>query len=349
MRPGDAGQMCDQQRPMGLRWLIVGVLVVTTRLGAAAGFMSPPSLLFAPWSARSVARSRPSRSVAFTVRHAQAGGAGPSPEFSVDALGRERLAWSAHGWREWRFRQAGNATAAFKVNYIEHGAQHVDGRPPIVFVHGFGASAFHWRYQIAELAKTHRVYALCLLGFGLSEKPDIDLDHELWGLQVCRRPPSVHAPAPAFLGRAAARPAIRCNRYSKHLSRALELQVQRFLDEVVGEPAVLVGNSLGGIVSLQAAALSPEHVRGLVLMNVPGSTHTHTHAHAHAHAHTQTCTRARTHARTRTHAHAHAHTLGNFADATMLRRRERYRQSCLSVSAVRPFRLAFLCSVSPAS
>jgi pimeloyl-ACP methyl ester carboxylesterase len=41
----------------------------------------------------------------------------------------------------------------------------------------------------------------------------------------------------------------------------------RFLDEVVGAPAVLVGNSMGGMVSLLLAGRSPERVAGLVLVD----------------------------------------------------------------------------------
>ncbi|NUR52801.1 MAG: alpha/beta fold hydrolase [Hamadaea sp.] len=41
----------------------------------------------------------------------------------------------------------------------------------------------------------------------------------------------------------------------------------RFLDEVVREPAVLVGNSMGGMVSILAAAQGPDKVRGLALVD----------------------------------------------------------------------------------
>jgi pimeloyl-ACP methyl ester carboxylesterase len=48
--------------------------------------------------------------------------------------------------------------------------------------------------------------------------------------------------------------------------------LQRFLDEVVGEPAVLVGNSMGGMLSILAAGERPDAVTGLVLLDpaVPG-------------------------------------------------------------------------------
>ena len=43
--------------------------------------------------------------------------------------------------------------------------------------------------------------------------------------------------------------------------------VSRFLDEVVGGPAVLVGNSMGGLVSMMATAAHPERVAALVLVD----------------------------------------------------------------------------------
>ena len=48
--------------------------------------------------------------------------------------------------------------------------------------------------------------------------------------------------------------------------------LQRFLREVVGEPAVLVGNSMGGMISLFTAAASPDAIRALVLLDpaLPG-------------------------------------------------------------------------------
>ena len=48
--------------------------------------------------------------------------------------------------------------------------------------------------------------------------------------------------------------------------------LQDFLREVVGEPAVLVGNSMGGMISLLTAAATPDLVSGLVLLDpaLPG-------------------------------------------------------------------------------
>src|SRR3712207_5067033 len=45
------------------------------------------------------------------------------------------------------------------------------------------------------------------------------------------------------------------------------LVLDRFLREVVGGPAVLVGNSMGGMISLFASARSPQRVAGTVLLD----------------------------------------------------------------------------------
>lgn len=48
--------------------------------------------------------------------------------------------------------------------------------------------------------------------------------------------------------------------------------LHRFLDQVVGEPAVLIGNSMGGMLSILAAGEHPDAVTGLVLVDpaIPG-------------------------------------------------------------------------------
>lgn len=43
--------------------------------------------------------------------------------------------------------------------------------PPVVLLHGFGASTFSWRFLVSELASSHRVVAIDLKGFGKSDKP----------------------------------------------------------------------------------------------------------------------------------------------------------------------------------
>ena len=53
---------------------------------------------------------------------------------------------------------------------------------PLLLVHGFGpgASSYEWRKNIDALAEHFRVYALDLLGYGLSDRPAIDYTAETY-------------------------------------------------------------------------------------------------------------------------------------------------------------------------
>jgi pimeloyl-ACP methyl ester carboxylesterase len=52
--------------------------------------------------------------------------------------------------------------------------------PTVILIHGFGGSIGHWRQNIFELAKHCNVCAIDLLGFGASDKPDLDYSIDLW-------------------------------------------------------------------------------------------------------------------------------------------------------------------------
>lgn len=56
--------------------------------------------------------------------------------------------------------------------------------PPLILLHGFGASIGHWRHNLAVLGKDHSVYALDMLGFGASEKAFAPYTIHLWVEQV---------------------------------------------------------------------------------------------------------------------------------------------------------------------
>ncbi|MEX0717981.1 MAG: alpha/beta fold hydrolase [Planctomycetaceae bacterium] len=51
-----------------------------------------------------------------------------------------------------------------------HAVERGEGEP-LLLVHGFGASIYSWRFLVDELAKTRRVIAIDLKGFGDSPKP----------------------------------------------------------------------------------------------------------------------------------------------------------------------------------
>ncbi|EWM23072.1 alpha beta fold family protein, partial [Nannochloropsis gaditana] len=100
--------------------------------------------------------------------------ASPTPALAVDARGRSRLPWRKEGYSYWSWQ-------GHHIHYValEGEDSRQANKPPIVLIHGFGASAFHWRYNIPALARTHRVFALDLLGFGLSDKPLTEYNAEV--------------------------------------------------------------------------------------------------------------------------------------------------------------------------
>jgi len=54
------------------------------------------------------------------------------------------------------------------------------GRPPLLLIHGYPTASYDWARVWPRLAARHSLYALDLLGFGLSEKPrDTDYPIEL--------------------------------------------------------------------------------------------------------------------------------------------------------------------------
>lgn len=128
--------------------------------------------------------------------------------------GAERPPSRFWDWRGHRIRwlQAGGASA---------------GAPSVLLIHGFGASADHWRHTIPALAGQVNVYVLDLLGFGDSDKPPSRLDGE--------------SPRPGDV------------RYCFDLWGE---QVADFVAAHVPDgPLHLIGNSIGGVVALTAARL----------------------------------------------------------------------------------------------
>ncbi|MBD2341024.1 alpha/beta fold hydrolase [Calothrix sp. FACHB-156] len=115
-----------------------------------------------------------------------------------------------------------------KVYYVRAGEQQMQ-RPPLLLVHGFGASTDHWRKNITGLCQDFQVFAIDLLGFGRSAKPKLDYSGDLW-----------------------------------------RDQLHDFINEIIAQKAVLVGNSLGGYACLCVAAQYPDSTAGVVLLNSAG-------------------------------------------------------------------------------
>ena len=108
------------------------------------------------------------------------------------------------------------------IYYVQAGKPHPQ-RPPLLLVHGFGASTDHWRKNITGLCEDFHVFAIDLLGFGRSAKPNLEYSGDLW-----------------------------------------RDQLHDFITEVIGQPTVLAGNSLGGYTCLCVAAQRPDAAAGVV-------------------------------------------------------------------------------------
>lgn len=143
----------------------------------------------------------------------------------------------------------------FNVHYEKSGSENVDS-PPVLFLPGFGVGSFHYVKQLKDLGREYRVWAVDFLGQGMSlpvEDPtplangsaseETDL---MWGFGEQTEP------------------------WASELVYSIDLwrdQVRHFVQEVIGEPVYIVGNSLGGFVALYFAATSPQLVKGVTLLN----------------------------------------------------------------------------------
>lgn len=118
--------------------------------------------------------------------------------------------------------------AGITTNYHDVGSG-----DPIILIHGSGPGVTawaNWRLTMPDLAKTHRVIALDMLGFGYTD------------------------PAPT----------------ARYTQNAWLDHLRGFLDKLELEKVSLVGNSFGGAMSLALAASAPERVDKIVLMGSGG-------------------------------------------------------------------------------
>ncbi|MFN6463975.1 MAG: alpha/beta fold hydrolase [Nostoc sp. DedVER02] len=100
---------------------------------------------------------------------------------------------------------------------------------PLILLHGMGSWSYNWRHSIGELSKYFRVICFDAKGFGFSEKTLFRREHN--GHQV--------------------------------------IEFQRIIQALCNEPAIIVAESLGGLVALALAQESPQLIRQLVVVNVP--------------------------------------------------------------------------------
>ena len=112
-----------------------------------------------------------------------------------------------------------------------------ESNPPIILIHGFGASCDHWRNN-AEFFATEgfRVYGLDLIGFGKSEQNLQNkknfLDNQFWANQLIS-----------------------------------------FIDEIVktkrNGKVILIGNSLGSLTAITTLSKRPELIKTIIASSLP--------------------------------------------------------------------------------
>jgi pimeloyl-ACP methyl ester carboxylesterase len=123
--------------------------------------------------------------------------------------------------------------AGISTHYYRHaGRPGGDPLMPLVLIHGIADSALTWSMALGDLARVGPVFAVDLPGFGLSGRPP-------------GRPYATIA---------------------EHVA-----VIAALLREVVGGPALLVGNSMGGWIAARLALEAPELVRGIVLLDPGGA------------------------------------------------------------------------------
>ncbi len=86
--------------------------------------------------------------------------------FAAIALALGSCGLSAGDAADGPYARLGPAEASVKLYYEDAGSG-----PPLLLIHGFGASTYTWRHVAPALAETHRVIAVDLKGFGQSDKP----------------------------------------------------------------------------------------------------------------------------------------------------------------------------------
>ncbi|KXZ44026.1 hypothetical protein GPECTOR_75g750 [Gonium pectorale] len=118
-----------------------------------------------------------------------------------------------------------------RIRYQRSGDEGV----PVLLVHGFGGNADHWRKNTPVLGARHRAFAIDLLGYGYSDKPNprtappnTIYSFDNWGQQLCD-----------------------------------------FIEERIGsDPTFIICNSVGGLAGLQASITAPQLVAGVQCIDI---------------------------------------------------------------------------------
>ena len=125
-----------------------------------------------------------------------------------------------------------------KISWQVKEKEGIESPISIVLIHGFGASKDHWRFNQPSLSSLATCYAIDLIGFGESSQPKAQLLFEKIqpdGFKYC------------------------FDNWSQ--------QIIDFCDEIVQKPVLLIGNSIGGVIALNASRKIKQRCSGVVLID----------------------------------------------------------------------------------
>ncbi|WP_269614248.1 alpha/beta fold hydrolase [Prochlorococcus marinus] len=108
----------------------------------------------------------------------------------------------------------------------------------IVLIHGFGACKEHWRFNQKTISSIAPCYALDLIGFGDSSKPNSQILYE--------------------------------EKTSENFNYCFDnwsQLVYEFCNEIVKKPVLLIGNSIGGVIALNTSKKLSQKALGVILID----------------------------------------------------------------------------------
>jgi len=108
----------------------------------------------------------------------------------------------------------------------------------IVLIHGFGACKDHWRFNQKNISSIAPCYALDLIGFGESSKPN---SHLLYEKKTS-------------------------NNFNYCFDNWSQLTFD-FCKEIVNKPVLLIGNSIGGVIALDTSKKLSNKCLGVILID----------------------------------------------------------------------------------
>ncbi len=120
----------------------------------------------------------------------------------------------------------------------KHSGNEMQSKTSILLIHGFGACKDHWRYNQEILGKVAPCYSIDLIGFGESSQPYSTIEKN-------KNSPKT---------------------FLYNFDNWAE-QIASFCNSIIQNQVILIGNSIGGVIALQAAKLLKKKCKSVILIN----------------------------------------------------------------------------------